>query len=108
MNEKLFAKIGQAYYGKDNKSINPAIIALIMQLLQGLLANCTNPQLVKAMMAFPVLSGARRRIRAAVSIHAMQSGEEFDQDKVCITIEKLGKDMTPADFTEVKALDPQV
>ncbi len=107
MNEKLFTKIGKAYYGNDNKNISPAIIALIMQLLQGLLANCVNPQGVKTMMVFPILSGARRRIRASVATYAMQSGEDFDQDRVCKTIEKLGTDATVAEINEVRALDPQ-
>ena len=103
MTDKLFKKIATAYYG-DGNAIDPAIIALIMAIIQGLIQSC--PVMgVKMAMMFPVMSGANRRIKNYVAAFAMNTGEEFDQAKVCECIKKLGASATVEDIQDVKAME---
>lgn len=97
----LFSKIAKAYYG-DGMAIDPAIIALIKQLFEALIANCPVNKVMWAVQ-HPVLSGLNRRIDNHVDATAWQSGETFDAGKVKKAMKLLAKDAKEADVKALKA-----
>ena len=52
-------RIATAYYGDDKSAINPAIITIIMQLIQSLMTGCTPKPALERVHSRPLLTKMR-------------------------------------------------
>ncbi len=101
-----YDKLSTAYFGtSDKKQINPAILQLLMQLLQSLMGGCTPAQAADRLESRPLLT----RIRIAWAAQDM-TGDADDSAKVTAAIMSAHKASTREErvafFTALPSYSP--
>lgn len=101
--QEMHAEIAAAYVqdGEDAAFLSPEIIALIMQLIQGLLGGCT-PAGAMLAIRFPRIFRMDSRIENYVAASRNAFEQNFDEPRVVAAIKKLTQKASLSKIQAVK------